>query len=262
MKLSISNIAWEESYDKEVYNYLKEVGFTGLEIAPTKVFKEEPYRHKTDALLWANELYVNYGLHISSIQSILHGRNENIFSSEKERAFLISYMKNIIDFASLMNCHNIVFGCPKNRVLKNDNDLVYAINFFKELSHYAGLKNTCISIEPNPSIYGTNFINTTSQAIAFIKEIDSPFFKLNLDTGTILKNEEDLAIVENYINLINHIHISEPFLTPIKNRGLHKELNSILIHTNYTKYISIEMKQTDTNKLYGVIDYVRTTFKI
>ncbi len=43
MKLSISNIAWDSENDKKVYELMKKYSYEGLEIAPTKVFLENPY---------------------------------------------------------------------------------------------------------------------------------------------------------------------------------------------------------------------------
>ena len=43
MDLSISNIGWEALHDQEVYALMKACGFTGLEIAPTRIFPENPY---------------------------------------------------------------------------------------------------------------------------------------------------------------------------------------------------------------------------
>ena len=42
MNLSISNIAWKAEYDSEMYKYLETTGFNGLEIAPTRIFPENP----------------------------------------------------------------------------------------------------------------------------------------------------------------------------------------------------------------------------
>ena len=38
MNLSISNIAWASDYDAQMYPFLKEIGYQGLEIAPTRIF--------------------------------------------------------------------------------------------------------------------------------------------------------------------------------------------------------------------------------
>ena len=44
MKLSISNIAWTPELDTEIYRIMARIGFGGLEIAPTRIFPENPYR--------------------------------------------------------------------------------------------------------------------------------------------------------------------------------------------------------------------------
>ena len=43
MKLSMSNIAWKEEQDAYIYENMRELGFDGLEIAPTRIFQEMPY---------------------------------------------------------------------------------------------------------------------------------------------------------------------------------------------------------------------------
>ena len=45
MKLSISNIAWDETHDLKMYQKMKEYRYTGLEIAPTRIFGENPYQN-------------------------------------------------------------------------------------------------------------------------------------------------------------------------------------------------------------------------
>ena len=61
MKLSISNIAWSREQDESVYFAMKQNGFTGLEIAPTRWFPEAPYEHIGDAWKKASCLKKEYG---------------------------------------------------------------------------------------------------------------------------------------------------------------------------------------------------------
>ena len=44
--LSISNIAWGSELDDSVYTLMKKYQFSGLEIAPTRVFPKTPYEKK------------------------------------------------------------------------------------------------------------------------------------------------------------------------------------------------------------------------
>ena len=89
MKLSISNIGWSNENDLAVYEIMKNEGFEGLEIAPTRIFPEKPYDKIEEAGRWADGIKTEYGLVISSMQSIWYGRNEKLFGTEQERSVLI-----------------------------------------------------------------------------------------------------------------------------------------------------------------------------
>ena len=261
MKLSISNIAWGNESDKEMYKYLMDVKFNAIEIAPTRIIKENPYDNLDKARDIANKLNNYYSLEISSMQSIWYGKTGNIFNSDDAEE-LIKYTKKAIDFANTIRCKNLVFGCPKNRIIpegKNEDEVLY---FFKELGDYAIEKQTVIAIEPNPAIYGTNFINYTKQAFKFVKKIDSNGIKVNVDFGTIVENKERLNEIFENINWVNHIHISEPNLVKIENRKLHKVLYDNLKRLKYNKYVSVEMKNTgDLNNVKDVIKYINGIFR-
>ncbi|WP_294155257.1 sugar phosphate isomerase/epimerase family protein [uncultured Clostridium sp.] len=263
MKLSISNIAWEANDDEKVYRIISDKGYSGLEIAPTRIFPDNPYEKKEDALEWARKLKVEYGLEISSMQSIWYGRQEKIFGEETERKILIDYTKLAIDFAAIIGCKNIVFGCPRNRNISSDDDYFKGVSFFRELGEYAYNKGTVIGMEANPPIYNTNFINNTSDALKLINDVDSMGFKLNLDVGTMLENIEKVELLESNVKHINHVHVSEPGLKIIKRRSLHKELLNLLHKFNYSGYISIEMGKVDNiDALIETLSYISELVKI
>ena len=155
MKLSISNIAWSAEQDVQVYELLQKYGYSGLEIAPTRIFPKTPYNKKTVAKAWSRRLKRDYGLSVSSMQSIWYGRQEKIFGTERERQNLVDYTKQAIDFAAAIDCKNLVFGCPKNRNLADSVDEQIALLFFKELGEYAANKDIAIGMEANPPIYNT-----------------------------------------------------------------------------------------------------------
>lgn len=259
MKLSISNIAWSKEYDEEMYKYILDNGFCGLEIAPTRLIEKSPYSNVKEAKRIVKNIYDMYKLEISSMQSIWFGKQEEIFNSESERNTLIEYTKKAIDFASEINCKNLVFGCPKNRNINNlENYYKIALDFFEKIGEYAKNKGVIFAIEPNPTIYNTNFINTTEEAIKLVKDINNEGIKINLDLGTIIQNNEDISILKDNINLINHIHISEPNLEYIKERNIHVDLIKLLKDLDYDKYISIEMKnQNNVDKVKKIMNYVK-----
>lgn len=258
MKLSISNIAWSAEYDTEMYQYLKEAGFNGLEIAPTRIFPEVPYDKISEAKDWAADLREKYGLVVPSMQSIWYGHTEKIFGDKSDRQTLIDYTKKAILFAEAIGCGNLVFGNPKNRDTEDVASVMpIAIDFFKEIGDYAAEHNTVIALEPNPIIYGTRFMNYTEQAVEVAYKSSSEGIKVNVDLGTIIYNEEDINYMKQIPEYVNHIHISEPGLNAIEKRAIHNVLFEILSDMGYNRFVSIEMRNmNDITNIKNIINYV------
>ena len=254
---SISNIAWDASHDTEVYRLMKELSFSGPEIAPTRIFPDTPYDRLKEAGEWAGNLKKEYGLSVPSMQSIWYGRKEALFGSDEERRILSDYTRKAIDFAEAIGCKNLVFGCPRNRNVPDGADTLSAVPFFRELGDYAGAHNTVLAMEANPPIYNTNYINDTKAALDLIEEVGSEGFLLNLDVGTMIENGEQVSVLDGRGHLINHVHISEPGLKVIEKRDLHKDLIGFLKECGYDKYVSIEMgKQDDLKTVERMMIYL------
>lgn len=261
MKLSISNIAWPGEQDEAVYELMKQYGFIGLEIAPTRWFAQNPYEHIQEARKEYEYLNQKYGLQISSMQSIWYGKSENIWNNEEDREKLERYTKEAVDFAEAIGCRNLVFGCPRNRNMPEGVRKSEVFSFFRNLGSYAEAHNTVVAMEANPPIYHTNYINRTDEAIALIKKIDSSGFRLNLDIGTMIENGEDIEVLKENWTLVNHVHVSEPFLAPIQKRLLHRELAHEMRQNGYSGFVSVEMgSQSNMEQIKEAMAYVAEVF--
>lgn len=287
MRKSISNIAWTSENDDKVLSYLRDIGYDGVEIAPTRCIESKPYDHLDEAQAIKDLYKKSYGLEIASMQSIWYGRSENLFVSNAHRQALLDYTIKALDFAQAIECRNLVFGNPKNRnkedgpwywkdllnseasvTSNNMNSNMSSLNvsssnldpvmeFFYKIAQAAKDKNAVIALEPNPNIYGTNVFNTTRETFAFIEAVNHPNLMMNLDFGALLANDTEIESLGDMIHRVNHVHISEPFLDLIKTRDQHKTLVSILKSKNYMDYVSIEMKgQEDLNEVFQRIDYL------
>ena len=257
MRLSISNIGWSEENDAAVYSIMKNNGFMGLEIAPTRIFPEQPYSKLDEARAWADKLKTEYGFVVPSMQSIWYGRSEKLFGTDEDRAALLDYTKKAIDFAEAVGCKNLVFGCPRNRSIPDGADENIAIRFFKEVGDYAVEHGTVVGMEANPPIYNTNFINDTASAMELIERVNSDGFKLNLDIGTMIENDEDVSVLKGREQHINHVHVSEPGLKPIEERKLHHDIFGLLKAYGYTGFVSIEVgRQDDIKNLEMMMMYL------
>ncbi|MBR2696645.1 MAG: sugar phosphate isomerase/epimerase [Parasporobacterium sp.] len=280
MKFAVSNIAWSPDEDTSMYEYLCEQRLA-LEIAPTRIIPWDdsntlgrmagPYDRIRDAANWAKNLYAKYGLNVVSMQSILNGVKANMYGKQEERRFLTDYMKSAIDFAAAVKCRNLVFGCPLNRRIPDGFPLPeagkVAIDFFSEVAMYAAQQGTCVSIEANPAIYNTNFINYTSQAFDLVRCIArevgrnaSKAFRVNFDVGTVITNGENIfeLLTDDNIALINHVHFSEPNLRVIRQRKEHFDIIRLLEEAGYDRYISLEMRMPEQqSELIEAIEYIK-----
>ncbi len=257
MKLAFSNIAWDINEDGRVLEYLSKKGFAGLEIAPTKLFGEDPYSCAEQAVEYSKKILNKYGISICSMQSLWYGQTGNIFASSKERQKLKGYTHRAVDFASAVGCRNMVFGNPKARNKNGSTDDLAVAEFFRDISDYAYQKGTCMSLEPNPTIYKTDFINTTAEAFEYCKMLEDGHLKVNVDLGTVIQNDEDLSLVMANINLVRHIHISEPYLKKIEKRQLHRQLASF----DYDGFVSVEMAEPESiDDVFEVADYISEVF--
>ncbi len=265
MKLAVSNIAWGPEQDEVVYSLMKKYGYAGLEIAPTRIFPDRPYDRLREAQVWAEGLKIRCGLEVPSMQSIWYGRREKLFGFEEDRKVLLGYTKKAIDFAAAVGCRNLVFGCPGNRAvpdgMSTEEAKRIAGGFFRDIGSYAEPNGIVIGLEANPEIYGTNYINTTREALELVRRVDSPGIRLNLDVGTMVQNGETVRELAGSVGLISHVHISEPGLKPIAARDLHRQLRELLEREGYRGYISIEMgRQEDISGIENVMKYVKEVF--
>lgn len=262
MRLAASNIAWPAERDEATYALLAELGFTGLEIAPSRLFGPAPYERLDEASAWAEGLRERRGLSVPSMQSIWYGRTEEVFGDAEGRAALAAYTREAILFAEAVGCGNLVFGCPRNRRVAG-RDASVAVPFFRELGDFAHEHGTVLALEANPPIYDTDFLNATADALALAREVASPGLRVNLDLGTMVENGESAADLD--LSLVNHVHVSEPHLAPVdrgpERRELHREVADALRAAGYDGFVSLEMGGgADEGTLRSCLEHVAEVF--
>ena len=261
LKLSASNIGWRVEDDARVFDLMAELGFEGLEIAPTRVIPVSPYSKPEEFSVFAKCVHDEYGLSICSMQSIWRGRNENIFDSDGA-AELIKHTKRACLFASAGGVRNLVFGCPRNRNVPDGRDPAEAAPFLKECGRIAAEKGVVFALEANPPIYSTNFLNSTADVHKYLEAnlSEAVGLGLNLDVGAMLAMGEGVNVVSMVSTRVSHVHISEPGLAPVEARQLHSELRTILEDVHYGGFISLEMAAADYDTVCRCLKYMAKVF--
>src|SRR5512133_798368 len=109
MRLSVSNIAWGAEEDERMYKRLSDMGYEGLEVAPTRLFGKEPYSKHTQVREFAARLRQEHSRAVCSMKSIWYGREERIFEAHEQRLALLEYSRMAAGFAREIGCGNLVF---------------------------------------------------------------------------------------------------------------------------------------------------------
>lgn len=253
MKLAASNIAWPFARRLEAYRVLADHGLTGLEVAPALLLGDsaDPFapheRERTRAL---DEL-ADFGLGLVSMQSLLFGvEGAALFGTADQRAALVAALRRAIALAARLGITHLVFGSPRQRVIPGDlgreEAWDQAAAVFRALGHEAQDHGAVIAMEPNPAAYGTNFLTTLDEAEAFVRQVDHPAIRLNLDLGAAAMNgEEDelAAFAARSAGLVSHVHVSAPNLAPAPDKA--EDTAAVLgqlARAGYAGWHSIEMR--------------------
>ena len=239
--LCVSNIAINTTHKEQYYALLKHYGINYIEIAPTKLAN---WSDILNGELFHREYEImrKYGITIASIQSIAFSIENNIF--DKENLVLMKHIMEVIDFAGKFKIKNIVFGCPNNRrILNHDiqNQYIF-IQFFRQIGDYIGERDITISIENNSRKYKCNYLNTIREIGDMVMLINHKKIKMMIDIGNSIMEADNLDDIYNYNHLINHVHISMPFMRPFigYNREQYLKFRYIIEKISYDKIISLE----------------------
>ena len=244
MKLIISNLSWNSDEDYKVINIIKKHHIRNIEISANKIFNNNYTLKniKKNQHFWQKEKIKFY-----SMQSILFNtKNAYLFGNKPQQKIFFNEIKKKIYLCKRIGAKVIVFGSPSNKKIFSEQNLDklnrIAYNSFKKISIICEKYRICFCIEANPKIYNCEYLNYTKDAVRLVKKINSKFFKLNFDLGTVIENNESFKnIIKDHIKLIGHVQISVPYLKDVMpyTKTVMKFIEE-LKRNNYQKYISIE----------------------
>ena len=249
MKLAVSNIAWSADEDCAAFELLRNLGIEGLEIAPPRVWPEPATVSQDDALAYRRDMK-GRGFNLVAFQSLLFGKNHwNLFQPETApecRDYLIKLGR----LASRLGVRTLVFGSPRNRAvpetMEAEEALAKATEFFRPIGAAYTEMNVVLGLEPNPAAYACNFIQTIDEAAELVRRVDSPGFRLHLDAGEMQMNDEAIeTVVPRHLDIVSHVHASEPMLAPLSAWGGHRRLAAVLKSNGYNGWLSLEMKRPE-----------------
>ena len=247
MKLAASNLAWPGMLQEQAMTLLKQSGFTGLEIAPTRVWPDWQGASTRNARVLRQDIE-SQGFVVAAMQAVLFGiPKAKLFGSPVEQQKLLDHMCHVADLAHSLGAEVVVFGAPG---VRDRGDLDIELAYQKSQPILAEMANASISrgvrlcIEPNPQCNGCNFITTSLEGAKLVEQI--PGLGLHLDSAAIfLAGEDPVSILGELQGKFSHFHASQPNLGPfVPGQGPdHPALARILKDTGYNKWVSLEMQE-------------------
>lgn len=247
MTLAVSNIAWPAAMEPVAADLLQQLHVRAVEIAPTAIWPRP--LEATDAEVAAyRAFWRDRGIAIVAMQALLFGRPDlTLFESETTRAATQAYLGGMIDLCARLGGRALVFGSPRNRK-RGAMDLAeatrIAVPFFSGLGRRAADAGVSFCIEANPPEYGCDFVTTAEEAVALVREVDSPGFGVHLDAGGMTMTGEPIAAaVASALPWVRHFHASEPNLQPVGGGATeHGRFGAALRAAGYAACVSIEMR--------------------
>jgi sugar phosphate isomerase/epimerase len=242
---AISNLAFKNYPINEALTFLSQSQVGGLEIAPTLVWNTREFTTTNEREEFKN-LISNHGLSIIALQSLLYGKPElQLFGDARAQESLMKHLKEMINLCRILGGQSLSFGSPTNRI-KGNLDFQEAISraalFFFNLAEYAKTQDILICFEPVSSEYKCYFINNTTEAIELIESVGHSHFKLLLDVGNLIQNNENCeSIIRNNISHISHIHINDlNLLPPSSKMQEHLIVSNTLNSLGYSGWLTLE----------------------
>jgi len=238
---------WIPAYSlEEAIKRIAKFGYNGIEIGAWRPHAW-PYDLDNNKIRKIRKNLKEYNLKVSAICPVNH--NLNLASSFKEeRMAAIDYYLKCINLATELES-DIVVCVPGWRIYGTLYSEAYklSLNSVNTLAKEAEKNHIYIAIESvNRNI--VNLINTSEQAYTMMRDIDSPFVKLMLDTYHVMyEKENSVDVIELYNKDLVHIHcqdgIIEPPLRKVPGEGMFgfKSFFSKLKSIKYNRYLSVEL---------------------
>jgi len=247
-KQAICNEMYEKRPLKDVVNSIRQIGYEGIEIAPFTL-AEKPSdisaarrREYRDTIPSAGLGFV--GLHWLMVSP----KGLHVTTPDRDlRVRSWRHIDDLIDLCADLGDHGVmVFGSPVQRGttdgINRDDAMKNYVEGLAGVTPHAAARGVTILVEALPKNQ-CDVINSLEEAVAIVKQIDSPAVRTMFDIHNAVDEvEPHAALVDRYFDLIRHVHINEM-------DGRHpgtgdydfKPLFEVLRRRDYKRWVSLEV---------------------
>ncbi|OAN49245.1 hypothetical protein A6A04_03780 [Paramagnetospirillum marisnigri] len=253
MNHAVSNIALPPLDHIGLLPRLAELGATGLEVAPSRVWRDtsnpdaESYRRAVEAA----------GLRVVGLHSLFFDRPElGLFKGPDLRAATLDFMVHLSVLCRDLGGRTLIYGGGRRRgEVRPEDAAVECRAFLSELLPRMEGHGTKLCFEPlGPK--DSDFLNTAAECLALVEEFNHPALGLQLDAKALVENAETgAATFEAVKGRLDHFHANDPGLVVPGSTGVvdHALLGQRLRDIGYDGWVSSEQRMlSDADPLADV----------
>ncbi|GMW01055.1 MAG: hypothetical protein AMXMBFR84_21920 [Candidatus Hydrogenedentota bacterium] len=248
MKFGICNEIFKEWNDiGKTIDYVKSVGYDGIEIAPftlSKYVTDIPAAARENIVKRANQAELD----VLGIHWVLVGPDGlHINSPDKSvREKTAQYLIDLAHFCGDVGGKVMIFGSPKQRNIHDsltyDQAFDYTVEAFEKALPTCEARGVTICMEPL-SRNETNFCQTAEETVGLIERINHPNFRLLLDTKAMTDDKEDRPVlIKKFARHLAHYHANDanlegPGFGDVDFGPIFQSLREV----SYQAYVSVEV---------------------
>ena len=255
MRLAVSNIGLPSFNHAGYFHGLRDFGFQGLEVAPSKIWERteavkhwqvQDYRRKVERC----------GLEVVGLHSLFFDQpGLNVFGLPETKRYMLDFLTQLSTICADLGGRTLVFGSPSAR-RRGDLSLEAAdkifVDFFHELTDLIADHGTVFVIEAlGPS--ESDYINTVSHTLQLLNETSRPQLCGHLDAKSLCESGElDSRTISQASPTLAHVHVNEPGLGILeRSKGVnHEVFGELLRGAGYDGWVSLEQRMLyDSNPM-------------
>jgi sugar phosphate isomerase/epimerase len=243
---SISNIAlpaYEHSAD---LSKLAEIGYGGLEVAPSRVWEDTWKGLSNESVTRYRSQIENAGLTVVGLHSLVFDHPElQLFGDVGSTSNTLQFMIHLSSVCRDLGGKTLIWGGGRRRGnVPPEDAFKRAVEFMITLCDKTAEHGTTFCFEPlGPS--DSDFINSVLDAKEFAETVNRPNHRIQIDAKALVENDEiDLNIFNAVASEIVHFHANEPGLVVIgrTNTVDHARIGEMLRGVHYNGFISAEQR--------------------
>ena len=221
MKLSISNIALPPYAHDQYFGQLKELGFEGLEVAPSRVWQDTWKGLSGRDVSAYRKAVEESGLEVVGLHSLLFDqRHLGLFMGEDIRTQTLDFFTHLSTVCRDIGGRTLIWGGGRFRRETSYADAMdETIDFFGTLADRIAGHGTCFCLEPLGP-HDTDFIHSARESLAVVEAVNSSSMAVQLDAKALVENDEAGCDVFSAIqHKLVHFHANEPGLVALGETG-------------------------------------------